>query len=136
MRWGRPASSFPPDRLPGPLHRLAQQQPEPRVLHGLLQRVGRGPASQIIPHVQQDGGDGAGNTGHDHLEPYGEDGLADGGLSLFRDPEGNAYMAYHARNYDEIEGDPLYDPNRHTYVMRLEFKDGMPVFSTDNQLFI
>jgi GH43 family beta-xylosidase len=45
-------------------------------------------------------------------------------------------MAYHARNYDEIEGDPLYDPNRHSYVMRLEFENGMPVFSTDNQLFI
>ena len=62
--------------------------------------------------------------------------LGPGHNSFFRDPEGNAYMAYHARNYDEIEGDPLYDPNRHTYVMKLEFENGMPVFSTDNQLFI
>ena len=62
--------------------------------------------------------------------------LGPGHNSFFRDPEGNAYMAYHARNYDEIEGDPLYDPNRHTYVMRLTFENGMPVFSTDNQLFI
>jgi GH43 family beta-xylosidase len=23
-------------------------------------------------------------------------------------------LVYHARNYTEIEGDPLYDPNRHT----------------------
>ena len=23
-------------------------------------------------------------------------------------------LVYHARNYTEIEGDPLWDPNRHT----------------------
>ena len=53
--------------------------------------------------------------------------------SFFRDEEGAWCTAYHARPYDEIIGDPLYDPNRHTYVMKLAWRDGMPVFSLDNQ---
>jgi len=61
--------------------------------------------------------------------------LGPGHNTFFRDTDGNIYMSYHARNYDEIIGDPLYDPNRNAYVMLLPFKDGMPVFDTDNQLF-
>ncbi|MCI6464689.1 MAG: family 43 glycosylhydrolase [Faecalicatena sp.] len=42
-------------------------------------------------------------------------------------------MIYHARQYDEIEGDPLYDPNRHTYRMKILWdKDGRPVFDMTN----
>jgi len=38
-------------------------------------------------------------------------------------------LVYHARNYTEIEGDPLYDPNRHTRVQEIKWKeDGMPDF--------
>ncbi len=38
-------------------------------------------------------------------------------------------LAYHARTYTEIVGDPLWDPNRHTYVKPLKWDDaGMPVF--------
>lgn len=38
-------------------------------------------------------------------------------------------MFYHARQYDEIIGDPLYDPNRHTYRMRIRWDEkGRPVF--------
>lgn len=38
-------------------------------------------------------------------------------------------LVYHARNYKEIEGDPLYDPNRHTRVQVLEWnEDGTPNF--------
>jgi len=38
-------------------------------------------------------------------------------------------LVYHARNYTEIVGDPLWDPNRHTYVKPLKWDDqGMPVF--------
>lgn len=38
-------------------------------------------------------------------------------------------LVYHARTYTEIEGDPLWDPNRHTYVKALRWNDrGMPVF--------
>lgn len=47
-----------------------------------------------------------------------EDGLAD----LF---------VYHARPYKEIQGEPLYDPNRHARVQRLLWKpDGMPFFGS------
>lgn len=39
-------------------------------------------------------------------------------------------MIYHCRNYKEIEGDPLYDPNRHAYAMKIRYdKKGFPVFS-------
>lgn len=38
-------------------------------------------------------------------------------------------MIYHARDYKEIVGDPLYDPNRHTSARILKWtKDGMPDF--------
>ncbi|RVT46127.1 alpha-N-arabinofuranosidase [Rheinheimera sediminis] len=38
-------------------------------------------------------------------------------------------LVYHARTYTEIVGDPLWDPNRHTYVKALRWDDnGMPVF--------
>lgn len=55
--------------------------------------------------------------------------------SFFPDDEGSLCMAYHARQYDEIIGDSLYDPNRHCYVMKLAWQDGMPVFDFANQLF-
>ncbi len=55
--------------------------------------------------------------------------------SFVRDRDGSALLVYHARPYDEIIGDPLYDPNRHTYLLKVLFADGMPVFDTDNQLF-
>lgn len=41
-------------------------------------------------------------------------------------------VIYHARQYEEIEGDPLYDPNRHTYCLQIEWKDEMPVFDFAN----
>ncbi|PGT84869.1 MULTISPECIES: glycoside hydrolase family 43 protein [Bacillaceae] len=38
-------------------------------------------------------------------------------------------LVYHARNYKEIEGDPLYDPNRHTRVQPISWnEDGTPHF--------
>lgn len=38
-------------------------------------------------------------------------------------------LVYHARNYPEITGDPLYDPNRHTRVQAIEWDaQGMPIF--------
>ncbi|MCD8391053.1 MAG: family 43 glycosylhydrolase [Firmicutes bacterium] len=38
-------------------------------------------------------------------------------------------LIYHARNYEEIEGDPLDDPNRHTYAKKIVYdKNGFPVF--------
>ena len=38
-------------------------------------------------------------------------------------------LVYHARNYKEIEGDPLRNPDRHTRVQVLEWnEDGTPDF--------
>jgi GH43 family beta-xylosidase len=40
-------------------------------------------------------------------------------------------LVYHARTYTEIVGDPLWDPNRHTYVKPLKWDSaGMPVFGS------
>ncbi len=38
-------------------------------------------------------------------------------------------MVYHSRSYKEIVGDPLYDPNRHTYAHIMDWnEDGTPNF--------
>lgn len=38
-------------------------------------------------------------------------------------------MVYHARTYKEIAGDPLYDPNRHTWIKPIRWlPDGTPDF--------
>ncbi len=40
-----------------------------------------------------------------------------------------ALFVFHARTYKEIVGDPLYDPNRHTFVAELQWtEDGKPDF--------
>ncbi len=42
-------------------------------------------------------------------------------------------MVYHARTYDEIIGDPLYDANRHAYKMKIKWsKDNRPIFDYAN----
>jgi GH43 family beta-xylosidase len=45
-------------------------------------------------------------------------------------PDGKTdLLVYHARNYREIRGDPLHDPNRHTRVQPLRWRaDGTPEF--------
>lgn len=55
--------------------------------------------------------------------------------TFFTDEVGQVYTSYHARTYDEIIGNPLYDPNRHTFIMKVPFVGGMPVFDLNNQLF-
>ncbi|MHA6247157.1 glycoside hydrolase family 43 protein [Pontibacter sp. CAU 1760] len=41
-------------------------------------------------------------------------------------------MIYHARDYKEIDGEPLYDPNRHTRARVLRWtKEGMPDFGQE-----
>jgi GH43 family beta-xylosidase len=52
--------------------------------------------------------------------------------TFFTDEEGKLLTSYHARQYDEIIGDPLYDINRHTYLMEVPFEGGRPVFSYEN----
>lgn len=40
-------------------------------------------------------------------------------------------LVYHARSYTQIDGDPLYDPNRHTCVKSFTWDEkGMPQFGT------
>ena len=49
--------------------------------------------------------------------------------SFTQTPDGEDVLVYHARNYTEIEGDPLYDPNRHTRLKTVCWQDnGMPDF--------
>ncbi len=50
-------------------------------------------------------------------------------------PDGTDVCVYHARTYAEITGDPLYDPNRHTMLMKVEWDaKGWPVFSYRNRI--
>ncbi|WP_454714432.1 family 43 glycosylhydrolase [Caulobacter segnis] len=45
------------------------------------------------------------------------------------DEQGRDVLVYHGRDYKEIKGDPLFDPNRHTRVQRLYYRpDGTPDF--------
>lgn len=48
------------------------------------------------------------------------------------DEDGNDILVYHARTEAEIEGDPLYNPNRHAMLMPIRYDEtGRPVFSYD-----
>lgn len=49
--------------------------------------------------------------------------------SFTKDECGRDMLVFHARSYQDIEGDPLYDPNRHARVQPITFDDaGFPVF--------
>ena len=50
--------------------------------------------------------------------------------SFTKDEEGNDIIVYHARTEAEIEGNPLYNPNRHAMLMKVKWsEDGRPVFA-------
>ncbi|EET62930.1 glycosyl hydrolase, family 43 [Marvinbryantia formatexigens DSM 14469] len=51
--------------------------------------------------------------------------------SFTTDEDGSPVMVYHARTEEKIEGNPLYNPNRHAMLMRVQFDSatGAPVFS-------
>ena len=52
--------------------------------------------------------------------------------SFTKDENGNDIMVYHARTEFKIEGDPLYNPNRHACLMQVKWdNEGRPVFSYD-----
>ncbi len=59
-----------------------------------------------------------------------EKGLFGPGHNSFSvDEDGNPICVYHARPYEKIVGDPLYDPNRHAMVMPIKWnEDGSPKF--------
>ncbi len=49
--------------------------------------------------------------------------------SFTSDESGETVLVYHARTYTEIVGDPLWNPDRHTFVKPLRWDAaGMPVF--------
>ena len=49
--------------------------------------------------------------------------------SFVVDEHGRDLIVYHGRDYREIDGDPLYDPNRHTRVQPVRYRaDGTPDF--------
>lgn len=65
-----------------------------------------------------------------------EDSVFGPGHNSFTKSEDGAtdILVYHARTYTEIVGDPLWDPNRHTYVKALQWdSDGFPVFGKPSQ---
>ena len=47
------------------------------------------------------------------------------------DENGEDVMVYHARTETEIEGNPLYNPNRHAMLMKVKWSEGRPVFDYD-----
>lgn len=77
----------------------------------------------------------AGNSWHKSPEPVmrscAEDSVFGPGHNSFTvgATPGEVLLVYHARTYTGIEGDPLLNPDRHTFVKPLRWSaDGMPVF--------
>ena len=54
--------------------------------------------------------------------------------SFTTDGDGNDILVFHARTEAEIEGDPLYDPNRHAMLLPIRWENDIPVFGFDNTL--
>lgn len=46
-----------------------------------------------------------------------------------KDEDGNDVMIIHARTEPEIDGDPLYNPNRHAFILPVRWNGETPVFS-------
>jgi GH43 family beta-xylosidase len=68
-----------------------------------------------------------------------ENGLFGPGHNSFTLSEDNKtdLMVYHIRNYTDIKGDPLYDPNRHTVVQDFTYdKKGCPRFEKPQKFTI
>ncbi len=65
------------------------------------------------------------------LQSDEEKGIYGPGHNCFvEDADGSTIMVYHARTEKEIVGNPLYNPNRHTMLMKIRWaEDGAPVFS-------
>lgn len=64
------------------------------------------------------------------LKTCAEKGIYGPGHNSFtEDEDGNDIMVYHARTEAVIEGNPLYNPNRHAMLMKIRWDDkGYPVF--------
>ncbi|MCR5546463.1 MAG: family 43 glycosylhydrolase [Lachnospiraceae bacterium] len=54
--------------------------------------------------------------------------------SFVKDENGRDIMVYHCRTEEKIEGNPLYNPNRHAFLMPVVWdENNRPVFSYDNR---
>lgn len=54
--------------------------------------------------------------------------------SFVKDEEGRDIMVYHCRTEEKIEGNPLYNPNRHAFLMPVVWDEDLrPVFSYRNR---
>ena len=54
--------------------------------------------------------------------------------SFSKTADGTDICVFHARQYDEIIGNPLYDPNRHAMIMKVSYdSEGFPVFDLENK---
>lgn len=54
--------------------------------------------------------------------------------SFLKSDTGGDLLVFHARTYQNIVGDPLYDPNRHTFIAEIMWdRDGFPCFKLSNQ---
>lgn len=63
-------------------------------------------------------------SGDEKLHIYGP-----GHNSFTVDENGNDILVYHARTEKDITGNPLYNPNRHAMLMKVEWdREGGPVF--------
>lgn len=52
--------------------------------------------------------------------------------SFTKDEKGNDICVFHARTYEKIEGNTLYDPNRHAMLLRVKWEEnGEPVFEKE-----
>ena len=50
--------------------------------------------------------------------------------SFTTDEDGRDMLVFHARDYEKIDGDPLFDPNRHTRVQPVRYSPtGVPLFN-------
>lgn len=63
------------------------------------------------------------------LKTDSEKGIFGPGHNSFTyDENGQEVMVYHARSYENIIGDPLYDPNRHARLLPVEWNGQNPQF--------
>lgn len=68
------------------------------------------------------------------LQSCDEKGIYGPGHNCFTtDEAGKDVMVYHARTETQIEGDPLYNPNRHAMLMKIRWDEqDRPIFSFEN----
>ena len=71
---------------------------------------------------------------HPVLQSSYEKGIYGPGHNSFtKDEDGNDIMVYHARTETEIEGNPLYNPNRHAHLMQVQWDENGEFYRTEEE---